>query len=79
MAEISPNDPTHPEELTLADQVRGILHEALEGPGLSEAAKARLKHLVRHHEDHPETALLEHLRGLRNADGSESEDVLLAG
>lgn len=77
MAETSPNDAAHPEELTLADQVRGIIYEALEGPGLSDAAKSRLEHLVRHHEGHPEMALLEHLRGLRNADGSE--DVLLAG
>jgi hypothetical protein len=73
----TPDDPARPGEKTLADQVRGILREVLEKPGLPDAAKARLRHLVHHHGGHPERALLEHLRSLRNADGSE--ETLLAG
>jgi hypothetical protein len=77
MAETSPHDPSRPEEKTLADQVQGIIREALQGPGLSDAAKTRLRHLLRHHQGHPEKALLEHLLALRNTDGSE--EALLAG
>jgi hypothetical protein len=50
---------------TLALQVLGILHEVLARPGLSEEAKDGLRRLIQAHPDHPEKALLEHLRSLR--------------
>jgi hypothetical protein len=65
-----------PEEKTLRDQLRGILREALEGPGLSEESRDRLRRLIAEHVDRPEAAFVEHLRSLRAA---ESEDELLAG
>ncbi|MGN6405988.1 hypothetical protein [Sinomonas sp.] len=66
----------HPEEKTLRDQVRGILREALEGPGLTEESKDRLRRLIAEHPDRPEAAFVEHLRSLRLA---ESDGELLAG
>ena len=47
---------------TLGEQVVGILRDLLEGPGLCEAAKARLRRLLVKHRGRPERALLEHLR-----------------
>lgn len=76
-ADTTPGNPARPQEKTLAEQVRGILGEVLDGPGLTDGAKARLRRLAHHHEAHPEKALLEHLRSLRNADGSE--ETLLVG
>lgn len=72
---LSPPMP-HPEEKTLRDQLRGILREALEGPGLSDESKDRLRALIAEHADRPEAAFVEHLRALRSA---ESEEELLAG
>jgi hypothetical protein len=72
---LSPPKP-HPEEKTLRDQLRGILREALEGPGLSQESKDRLRRLMAEHTDRPEAAFVEHLRFLRAA---ESEGELLAG
>jgi hypothetical protein len=66
----------HPEEKTLRDQLRGILREALEGPGLADESKDRLRALMNEHADRPEVAFVEHLRSLRRA---ESEEELLAG
>lgn len=56
-----------PEERTLSDQVRGILAEALDRPGLPEHSKARLRILMAEHHDRPELAFLEHLRVIRGA------------
>lgn len=53
-------------EETLAVQVWGILHEVLARPGLSEEAKDGLRRLIEAHPEHPERALLEHLRCLRS-------------
>ncbi|WP_422935184.1 hypothetical protein [Sinomonas sp. P47F7] len=57
---------TGADEDTLAGQVLGILHEALEDPGLCEEAKGRLRRLMDQHEGHPERALYEHLRCVRS-------------
>ena len=56
-------------EETVALQVLGILHEVLARPGLSEEAKDGLRRLIEPHRDHPERALLEHLRSLRSMEG----------
>ncbi|KHL05132.1 hypothetical protein LK10_02360 [Sinomonas humi] len=61
----------HPEEKTLRDQARGILREALDGPGLREEDKERLRGLISKHPEQPERALLEHLRVLREVDRAE--------
>lgn len=53
-------------EETLAGQVLGILLEVLEGPGLDQESKDRLRRLIDTHEGHPERALLEHLRCVRH-------------
>ncbi|WP_138417954.1 hypothetical protein [Sinomonas gamaensis] len=53
--ELAPGD-------SLGDQVVGILREVLEGPGLCEASKVRLRRLLIKHRGHPERALLEHFR-----------------
>ena len=67
----------HPEEKTLRDQVRGILRETLDGPGLPEDAKDRLCALIAADPDQPEHAFVDHLRALRAA--PEPEEDLLAG
>lgn len=61
----------------MADQVRGILREVLDGPGLSEDAKARLRRLMLENHSRPELALIEHLRLVRDEAGPEEE--LMAG
>lgn len=55
------------EEKTLSDQVRGILTEALNSPGLPERSKARLRDLMAQHHERPGLAFLEHLRVIRGA------------
>jgi MFS family permease len=50
---------------TIADQILGILHEALNDPGLGEAAKANLRRLMLRHHGRPERVFLEHLQWLR--------------
>ena len=50
---------------TVADQILGILHEALDGPGLGEAAKDNLRRLMLRHHGRPERVFLEHLHWLR--------------
>jgi hypothetical protein len=67
----------HPEEKTLRDQVRGILREALQRPGLAEEEKDRLRGLIAEHEAHPEQAFAEHLHALRHS--AEPDEGLLAG
>lgn len=64
-------------EMTLGDQVRGILQEVLEGNRLGENAKDRLRALIAEHLGHPERALVEHLRAVRAE--AEGERELLAG
>ncbi|MGT2462941.1 hypothetical protein [Sinomonas atrocyanea] len=54
-------------EETLALQVLGVIHEALARPGLSDEATEGLRRLVEAHPDHPEKALLEHLRCIRGS------------
>lgn len=60
---------------TLGDQVLGILLELLEAPGMSEEAKAGLRLRVAEHREHPERALLEHLRELRSGAGPASDST----
>lgn len=67
----------HPEEKTLRDQVRGILREALEGTGLAEDVKDRLRGLIAQHGETPERALIEHLRAVWEE--AEPDRELLAG
>lgn len=50
---------------TIADQILGILHEALDGPGLGEAARDNLRRLMLRHHGRPERVFLEHLHWLR--------------
>ncbi|WP_156143992.1 hypothetical protein [Sinomonas humi] len=49
----------------------GILREALEGHGLPEESKDRLRALISEHREQPERALIEHLGSLRGDDGAE--------
>ncbi|MGY3568211.1 hypothetical protein [Sinomonas sp. RB5] len=71
--------PRRPEERTLQDQVRGILHEALESPDLPQHARTRLRALLLVHGHRPEQAFLEHLRLIRNADRADSGILAAAG
>ena len=61
----------HPAERTLHDQIRGILAEALESPGLSEEAKDTLLALMLENPDDPGVAFLKHLHLIRRAARNE--------
>ena len=60
---------------TLGDQVLGILLEVLEGPGMAEEAKDRLRLRIAEYREHPERALLEHLREVRSATEASADAV----
>lgn len=60
-----------PDDDPLLTQVRGILNEVLEAGRLPEHAKDRLRVLMVEHAEHPERALIEHLRAVRCEAGRE--------